>query len=137
MKNKISKKKFSPRFLNFFPDVRQGGPLPKEKILKKKFRNFIFQNPLLTFLSDFRFCYFSWNFPRFPHQKYLFTRKLLTPDPPLRHQKQDFPTYYTFSRKSGSSYENIGKKHFFMSQNTPPYRRFFRQIAHCGGGWHI
>jgi len=32
------------------------------------FRNFIFRNPLLTFLSDFRFCYWSWNFPRFPRE---------------------------------------------------------------------
>ena len=34
----------------FFLGVRQGGPL-------LKIRNFIFQNPLLTFLSDFRFRY--------------------------------------------------------------------------------
>ena len=38
----------------------------------------------------------------------------------LRHQKQGFPTDSTFSRKSGSSYEKIGNKHFFMGQNTPP-----------------
>ena len=43
----------------------------------------------------------------------------------LRHQKQGFPTYSTFSRKSGSSYEKIGKKHFFMSQNTPPFKSLF------------
>ena len=36
------------------------------------------------------------------------------PTPPLRHQKQDFHTYSTFSRKSGSSYEKIGKKHFLF-----------------------
>jgi hypothetical protein len=36
----------------------------------------------------------------------------------LRRQKQGFSTYSTFSRKSGSSYEKIDKKHFFMSQNN-------------------
>ena len=38
------------------------------KVPKKKFRKFVFQNPLLTFLSDFRFRYWSWNFPQFPRQ---------------------------------------------------------------------
>ena len=64
MKIKISKKKF---FLEFFfqarvpPVARQRKNSKKiEKSRKKIFvRKFVFQNPLLTFLSDFRFCYFS------------------------------------------------------------------------------
>jgi hypothetical protein len=41
----------------------RGDPCRKKKFSKIFFfRNFIFQNPLLTFLSDFWFCYWSWNF---------------------------------------------------------------------------
>ena len=55
----IFEKNFFLELWNFFLDVRQGGPLLiffcSSKT--KKFQNSIFQNPLLTFLSDFRFRY--------------------------------------------------------------------------------
>ena len=43
----------------FFSGCQTGGTLAENFSIfkKKKIRNFIFQNPLLTFLSDFRFRY--------------------------------------------------------------------------------
>ena len=38
-------------------------------------------------------------------------------------QKEDFPTYFQVSRKSGSNYEKIGKSQFSMGQNPPPQIR--------------
>ena len=65
----IFENKFFLGLGNFFLDDRQGGPLLKNFIFQKNFffRNFIFQNPLLTFLSDFRFRYAQTNPPeKFP-----------------------------------------------------------------------
>ena len=63
-KIKFQKKKFPPIF-EFFPDVRQGGPLPKEKNSQK---NFVFE--ILFFKIHFWHLYQIFDFVTF-HEIYL------------------------------------------------------------------
>ena len=49
----------------------------------------------------------------------------------FNRSKEDFPTYFQVSRKSGSNYEKIGKSSFSMGQNPPPQNTGFLALFHC------